>query len=279
MTTEAAEAHLHHGWVCRQHLGQGPRAARLGVLFGTTAPLKSFGIVIVLPHVSRDRPFRAARAREIALKRRVTQAELYETVMARADAAGMADQRAALVRGLSGRVLEIGAGTGAMFRHYGADVDLVALEPDSEFSALATPKAATAACRVELVAGAAEKVPFAPRSFDAIVVALVLCSVADVAGVLAEMARVSRAGAPIRFIEHVKSRRPIAGTLMTAFDPVWLALNGQGCRMSRDAEASLARAGFSIDDVRPFQVFSAGLPAFPMQRIEARAGAFADPIR
>lgn len=208
----------------------------------------------------------------IALKRRVTQAELYETVMARADAAGMAGQRAALVRGLSGRVLEIGAGTGAMFRHYGADVDLVALEPDAEFSALARPKTAAATCRVEMVAGAAEKMPFASGSFDAVVVALVLCSVSDVAGVLAEIARVARPEAPIRFIEHVTSPRAVAGALMRAFDPVWLALNGQGCRMSRDTEANLVRAGFSVDDVEPFQVFSAGLPAFPMRRIEARAG-------
>jgi len=206
-----------------------------------------------------------------ALQHRVTQVELYETVMARADEAGLAAERAALVHGLAGRVLEVGSGTGAMFRYYGAGVDLVALEPDAEFLELSRPKAQSAACRVQLVAGSAEQLPFADGSFDGVVVALALCSIPDVARALAEIARVARPGAPVRLIEHVKSPRAIAGALMTLFDAVWLALNRQGCHMNRETEAELARARFGLDDVRPFQVFAAGLPAFPMRRIEARA--------
>jgi ubiquinone/menaquinone biosynthesis C-methylase UbiE len=208
----------------------------------------------------------------LALKRRVTQADLYETVMARADEAGLAQERAALVRGLRGHVLEVGAGTGAMFRHYEAGVDLVALEPEAGFSELARPKARSAACSVELVDGSAERMPFADGAFDGVVVALTLCSIPDVALALSEIARIARPGAPIRLIEHVKSPRVIAGALMSLFDPLWLALNGQGCHMNRDAEGELARAGFVVDDVRPFQIFAAGLPAFPMRRIDAHVG-------
>jgi SAM-dependent methyltransferase len=207
----------------------------------------------------------------LALKRSLTQADLYETLMARADDAGLSEERAALVGGLRGRVLEIGAGTGAMLRHYEAGVDLVALEPDAEFLELCRPKAETAACRVQLVAGSAEAMPFADQSFDAVVVALTLCSVADVGGALAEITRVARTGAPVRLIEHVKSRRAIPGAMMTLFDPLWVAVNGQGCHMSRDAERSLRRAGFVIENTRPFHVVSAGLPSFPMLRIDARA--------
>ncbi len=208
----------------------------------------------------------------LALKRRVSQAELYETIMARADDAGLAHERAALVSGLRGRVLEVGAGTGAMFRYYGEGADLVALEPDAQFVELARPKAKSAACRVELVAGSAERMPFADGSFDGVVVALALCSIPDVSLALSEIARAARPGAPIRLLEHVKSPRPIAGALMSVLDPLWLALNGQGCHMNRDPESELARAGFVVDDVRPFQVFAAGLPAFPMRRIDARVG-------
>jgi ubiquinone/menaquinone biosynthesis C-methylase UbiE len=206
----------------------------------------------------------------IALKSRVSQDELYETLMARADAAGLAEQRSALVRGLRGRVLEIGAGTGAMFPHYGSDVELVALEPDERFVARAREKAGAAKCTVRIVVGSALDLPFDAESFDAIVSCLVLCSVDDPAKALAEIARVARPGASVRLIEHVRSPRPVAGALMRVFDPVWVALNGQGCHMDRDTEQALARAGFVLVAVHPFQVFSPGLPAFPMRRIESR---------
>src|SRR5262249_54732455 len=144
----------------------------------------------------------------------LSQVELYEAVMERSDAAGMANQRAALARGLTGDVLEIGAGTGAMFEHYAPDVKLVAIEPAADFLAAARAKVARARCRVELVAASAEAMPFGDRTFDAAVLALVLCSVADVGRVLAEVARVLRPGAPVRLIEHVRSPRPVAGALM-----------------------------------------------------------------
>jgi ubiquinone/menaquinone biosynthesis C-methylase UbiE len=207
-----------------------------------------------------------------ALKRRVSQDELYETVMARADAAGLAEQRAALVRGLRGRVLEIGAGTGAMFPHYASEVQLVALELDERFIARARGKEGAAKCTVEIVVGSALELPFDAGSFDAIVSSLVLCSVEDPARALAEIARVARPGASVRLLEHVRSPRPVAGALMRLFDPVWVALNGQGCHMDRDTEQTLARAGFAFDTVHAFQVFAPGVPAFPMRRIEARVG-------
>jgi SAM-dependent methyltransferase len=205
-----------------------------------------------------------------ALQSRVSQDELYETVMARADAAGFAEQRAALVRGLRGRVLEIGAGTGSMFAHYASDVELTALEPDERFIARAREKVGAANCAVHIVVGSALDLPFDAGCFDAIVSCLVLCSVEEPGKVLAEIARVARPGASVRLIEHVRSPRAVAGALMRAFDPVWVALNKQGCHMDRDTEQTLARAGFLLDAVHPFQIFSPGLPAFPMRRIESR---------
>jgi ubiquinone/menaquinone biosynthesis C-methylase UbiE len=208
----------------------------------------------------------------VALKSRVSQDELYETVMARADAAGLAEQRTALVRGLRGRVLEIGAGTGAMFPHYASDVELVALEPDERFVARARERerAGATKCTVRIVVGSALDLPFDAASFDAIVSCLVLCSVDDPAKALAEIARVARPGASVRLIEHVRSPHAVAGALMSLFDPVWVALNGQGCHMNRDTEQVLARAGFVLEAVHAFQVFAPGLPAFPMRRIESR---------
>jgi SAM-dependent methyltransferase len=202
----------------------------------------------------------------VALKLRSSQDELYDTLIHRADAAGLADRRAELARGLSGTVVEIGAGTGAMFPHYPPDTQVIAVEPDEAFAARAR---ASAPRNVEVVSGTGESLPLADGEADAAVLALVLCSVADPGAVCREIARVVKPGGQIRLIEHVISERRVAGALMHAVNPVWLALNGQGCRLDRDPLPPLRAAGLHVDRVEPFQIWSAGLPAFPFRWIAA----------
>jgi SAM-dependent methyltransferase len=95
-----------------------------------------------IAHVLRHAPA------TLALKRRVPQHELYDTLIARADAAGLAGRRADLVEGLRGNVVEIGCGTGAMFAHY-RDVTVTAIEPDEEFAARARVAARSASISPE----------------------------------------------------------------------------------------------------------------------------------
>lgn len=148
---------------------------------------------------------------------------------------------------------------------------VTALEPDHNFAARAAVPAATAQATVELVDGTAEKLPFDDARFDAAVVCLVLCSVQSVHDVLGELRRVLKPGAELRLLEHVCSDKPVAAFFMRSFNWLWRLLNGQGCNMHRRPLPVLRAAGFEIDSVEPFQVFSAGLPAFPMRRIVARA--------
>ena len=206
----------------------------------------------------------------LRLKRNLPQAELYDTLCAAGDDAGMTTWRAELLADLSGDVLEIGAGTGLMFPHYGAGARVTALEPDAAFAALAAPRAAAAAADITITAGTAESLPGAAHSRDAAVVGLVLCSVANPDAALGELARVLRPGAPLRLIEHVRSPGAVAGTLMRAANPLWRALNGQGCNMHRDPLPDLAAAGLMVERVEAFQVFSPGMPAFPLRAIWAR---------
>lgn len=205
------------------------------------------------------------------LQRRLPQDALYATLIARADAAGLARERAALTAGLRGHVVEIGAGTGAMFAHYPATVARVtAIEPDPAFAARAREAAATAPVPIAVTEGDAEALPLATDAADAALAALVLCSVASVDAACRELARVVRPGGALRLLEHVRSPRRVTGALMDAVNPLWLRVNRQGCRLNRDPLPALARAGFEVEDVAAFQVWSAGLPAFPMRRITAR---------
>ena len=218
-----------------------------------------------LAHFARHAPH------ALRLKRRLSQADLYDQLCGAGEAAGMAEWRARLVADLAGDVLEVGSGTGLMFPHYGAGARVTAVEPDPAFAALAAPRAAASAAQITLVGGSAEELPGPPRSRDAAVVGLVLCSVRDPDSALGELARVLRPGAALRLIEHVRSPRRVAGALMRAVNPLWLALNAQGCNMHRDPLPLIRDAGFLVERVEPFQIFTPGIPAFPMRAIWARA--------
>ena len=198
-----------------------------------------------------------------------TPAEFYEVVNAKVDTQGFSEVRRELVVDLTGRVLEIGCGTGRMFEYYSEGVELDAIEPEENFLAVAAKKVANAAARVRAMAGDGTSLAFPDDSFDAVVLGLVLCSVPSVERVVAEAFRVLRRGGRLRALEHVRSAAPIAGLLMDATNPLWLRLNQHGCNWNRQPLPKIEAAGFQIDDVRTSKRFDTLHPAFPMQRIRA----------
>src|SRR5436309_15868292 len=81
-----------------------------------------------------------------------------------------------LTAGLTGRVLELGAGNGSNFSHYPATVDeVLAIEPEPYLRAKALEAAARAPIQVTVKAGLAGELALEPESFDAAVCSLVLC--------------------------------------------------------------------------------------------------------
>jgi ubiquinone/menaquinone biosynthesis C-methylase UbiE len=179
-------------------------------------------------------------------------ARAYERLSAEADARGALQHRIRLVAGLSGRVLEVGAGNGLNFAHYPADVtEVVALEPEDRLRALAERAAARAQVDVRVVAGHADAIPAPDGAFDAAVASLVLCSVPDQARTLAELLRVLRPGGELRFYEHVRSRHRLLGAAEDLVTPLWRRIGG-GCHLNRRTAEAVAEAGFEITELDVF---------------------------
>ncbi|GHH93261.1 class I SAM-dependent methyltransferase [Streptomyces capillispiralis] len=165
--------------------------------------------------------------------------------------AGMAKVRRGLLGGLSGRVIEIGAGNGLNFAHYPATVsEIVAIEPERALRALAVEAALRAGVPVDVAPGVAEALPVKSEAFDAAVLSLVLCSVRDVPRALAELRRVLRPGGEVRFFEHGRGGGPVMRLTQRALDrTVWPPLAG-GCHVARDPVGALREAGFELGPYR-----------------------------
>jgi len=188
-------------------------------------------------------------------------ARLFARAAPRMEELGVAAHRRELLDGLEGRVVEIGAGTGACFPHYPVHVDeVVAIEPEPYLRALATAAARAAPVPVQVVDATAERLPLADGSCDAVVASLVLCSVADPPAALRELRRVLRPGGELRFYEHVRAESRLAA-VQRALDLVWPHVGG-GCHLARDTPRAIADAGFTIERCRRFE-FRPSLLAAP----------------
>lgn len=203
------------------------------------------------------------------LQKEHPRAEFSDLMSSKADTQGYAEVRRELVGDLTGRVLEIGCGTGTMFQYYGPGARVEAIEPEEDFLALALSKAGSFSGRVHAAAGNGMDLGYETGSFDAVVLGLVLCSVPSTERVLAEAFRVLRGGGQLRALEHVRSEAAVAGFLMDMANPLWLRLNKQGCCWNRNPIGAIEAAGFQIDDLMSFKRFDTVMPAFPMRRVKA----------
>jgi ubiquinone/menaquinone biosynthesis C-methylase UbiE len=181
-------------------------------------------------------------------------ARVYEKVAEVAELRGGAEHRQKLLAGLRGRVIEVGAGSGANFAHYPATVvEVLAVEPEPYLRERAQLAAGQAPVTVSVVDGVGDRLPGEAGSFDAGVAALVLCTVPDQKAALAELFRVIRPGGELRFYEHVIADTPGQARFQRFADATFWPHVAGGCHMARDTRAGIEQAGFQIETSERFQ--------------------------
>ena len=173
-------------------------------------------------------------------------AAVYDPLSARTEEKFGGQLKRELLVNASGRVLEIGVGTGLSFAHYPAVDELVGVDPSEPMLRRARRRAAELGRDVALVEAPAEALPFEDESFDTVVSLAVLCTVADPQRALSEISRVLRPGGRFVFLEHVRSPDPTLARWQDRLERPWGWFAG-GCHPNRPTEQLLAGAGFWID--------------------------------
>jgi ubiquinone/menaquinone biosynthesis C-methylase UbiE len=155
------------------------------------------------------------------------------------------EQRVAVLKDVSGDILEIGFGTGLNLPHYPASVSrLVTIEPNPGMVRYAARQIADSAIDVEQHESSGESLPLADASFDTVVSTWTLCSIPDVEQALREVRRVLKPGGRFLFLEHGLSPDPAVARWQQRLNPLQQRL-GDGCHLNRNMRELVADTGFS----------------------------------
>ncbi len=176
-------------------------------------------------------------------------AALYDAAFILAERRGLRDLRATLIGEATGRVVELGAGTGLNLEHYSPSVSSLLLTEPDPFMVARLRKRVGSASNVVVTQSPAEEIPCADSSVDAVVCTLVLCTVPDPQRVLGEVVRVLRPAGVFLFAEHVRATSPRAAAWQDRFNHAW-GLYACGCNCNRDTMALIRASPLQLQTTR-----------------------------
>ena len=172
-------------------------------------------------------------------------AATYDRLSQGSEDAGLRRLRQGLLAGANGRVLEIGAGTGANLGLYSGTIgELVLTEPESPMLRRLQKAVHERMPVAHVLQAPAEDLPFDDGSFDTVVSTLVLCGVPDQERALREVHRVLRPGGQLFFLEHVRSDDPALARFQDRVN--WLNRLVVQCECNRPTLTTIEAAGFTV---------------------------------
>jgi ubiquinone/menaquinone biosynthesis C-methylase UbiE len=158
-----------------------------------------------------------------------------------------------------GKVLEIGAGSGANFVHYDAIrvTKLYALEPNPGMIQLAEKQRRQTRLNIQFIGLPGERIPLRDHTMDTVVSTFTLCTISRIEEAIDEIARVLKPSGELIFCELGLAPDPSVQFWQRLLNPVYRFLF-QGLHLTRDIPSLLTRGGFHIE-----QVDAGYLAAFP----------------
>jgi ubiquinone/menaquinone biosynthesis C-methylase UbiE len=154
--------------------------------------------------------------------------------------------RAQIVPQASGRVLEVGIGTGRNLPYYLPEQIQCLCGIDPGLHPKAGKRAAAAGLKITPMPLSAEKIPAEDRSFDTVVSTFTLCTIPDVGAALKEMRRVLSPGGKLLFLEHGAAPDANVRRWQDRITPYWKPVAG-GCHLNRKIDDLIGDAGFKIE--------------------------------
>jgi ubiquinone/menaquinone biosynthesis C-methylase UbiE len=204
--------------------------------------------------------------------RQIVFAATYDRLSRRSEDAGLRALRQRLLADAGGRVLEIGAGTGANLSLYDGIESLTVTEPAQPMLRRLERAAREHAPHATILRAPAEELPFEDDSFDTVVSTLVLCGVDDQPRALREARRVLRPGGRLLFLEHVRSDDPGLARFQDRMN--WLNRLVVQCDCNRPTLATIEAEGFGV-----FRLERTTLPEVPRFARPLIVGAATVPAR
>ena len=159
-------------------------------------------------------------------------------------------QREKVVPYCTGRVLEVGMGSGLNLPYYNpSKIDIVfGLEPAPAMVALAKPKADAVPFPVEFIDLPGEEIPLEDNSIDTVLLTYTLCTIPGAEAALAGMRRVLKPGGKLLFCEHGRAPDAAIEKWQNRINGAWRHIAG-GCNVNRDIPGLIKASGFNITDM------------------------------
>ena len=160
-------------------------------------------------------------------------------------------QRKKTVPLATGRVLEIGMGSGLNLPFYDSSrVEFVwGLEPCDKMRKMAKKRARQVPFDVVFIEQGCENIPLEPDSADTILITYTLCTIPDAVNAIKEARKILKSDGKLIFCEHGRAPDKNILAWQNRMNPIWKQLGG-GCNLNRPIPELIERGGFKISTLK-----------------------------
>ena len=164
---------------------------------------------------------------------------------------GFQKKRAQIIPRVTGRVLEIGIGSGLNFDFYNFNKisEVIGVDPAVSSVAIARSRASNLHSKISFIESTAESIDLDSSTFDSVVIGYSLCTIPNPMQALAEAHRLLKPGGSLFFMEHGLAPEPNVQKWQNRITPIWKKFAG-GCNLNRDIEELILAGGFKFKDLK-----------------------------